>query len=135
MEIMIVLVLIAIATAIGIQPLGHALDRAAVDEGAERYGAVHETARQLAIARARQSRVELDSARRQATISLRLSGTRWDTVETRPLGPARFTASRVIVTFSPMGIGYGASNTSLVFNSGAAAETLTVSRTGRLKRN
>ena len=39
-----------------------------------------------------------------------------------------------VVTFSPLGIGFGASNTSIVFTSGAAAETLTVSRTGRLKR-
>ena len=131
---MIVLVLIALTLAIGIRPVAHALDRAAVNEGAERYGAVHETARALAIARGRQSRVELDSALRQATIALRRSTSQWDTLETRPLGSARFTASRIIVTFSPLGIGYGASNTSLVFSRGAAAETLTVSRTGRLKR-
>jgi hypothetical protein len=132
---MMVMALIAIATAIGIRPMGHALDRAAVDEGAERYGAVHETARAFAIARGRQSRVELDSALRQATISLRRTSSQWDTMEVRALGGAAFTASRIIVTFSPMGIGYGASNTSIVFSAGMAAETLTVSRTGRLKRN
>ncbi len=133
-ELLIVLVLVGIAAAIVVPPLGRSLDRAAVVEGAERYGAVHETARALAVARGRQSRVELDSARREAATSLRRTTIAWDTVDVRGLGRAGFAASRVIVTFSPLGIGFGASNTSIVFTAGAAAETLTVSRTGRLKR-
>jgi prepilin-type N-terminal cleavage/methylation domain-containing protein len=132
-ELLIVLVIIGIVAAVMIPPLGRALDRAAVAEGAERYGAIHETARALAIARGRQSRVELDSARREASIALR-GVTAWDTVDVRNLGRAGFSASRVIITFSPIGIGFGASNTSIVFTAGVAAETLTVSRTGRLKR-
>lgn len=133
-ELLIVLVLIGIAASIVVPPLGRALDRAAVMEGAERYGTVHETARALAVARGKQTRVELDSSRREASVALRRGISAWDTVEVRGLGRAGFAASRIIVTFSPIGIGFGASNTSIVFTAGAAAETLTVSRTGRLKR-
>ncbi len=128
------LVLIGVAAAILVPPLGRSLDRAAVSDGAERYAIAHETARAMAVARARQVRVELDSSRREAVIATRVSATQWDTAVTRSLGRAGFSASRVIVTFSPLGIGFGASNTTLVFTSGAAVETLTVSRTGRLKR-
>lgn len=134
LELLIVLVLIGIAASIVVPPMGRALDRAAVQEGAERYGTLHETARHLAIARGRHARVELDSARREAIIALRRSPTAWDTLDIRPLGRASFTASRIIVTFSPIGIGFGASNTTIAFTAGVAAETLTVSRTGRLRR-
>ena len=133
-ELLIVIVLIGIAAAIVVPPLGHALDQAAVKDGAQRYGIIHETARGLAIARGRQSRVELDSVRGTATIALRRSVTAWDTVEVRSLGRATFSASRIIVTFSPIGVGFGASNTSIMFSAGASADTLTVSRTGRLRR-
>ena len=133
-EVLIVLVLVGIAAAIVTPPLARALDQAAVAEGAERYEIVHETARALAIARGRHVRVELDSARHEAVVAQRVTPTTWDTIQVRALGRASFSASRVIVTFSPLGIGFGASNTSIVFRSGASTDTLTVSRTGRLKR-
>jgi general secretion pathway protein H len=135
LEMLMVVILIGVASAIVMPPLGRALDRAAVAEAAERYAALHETARQLAIARGRHARVEVDSTRREAVIALRRSATAWDTIEVRPLGRAGLSASRTMVIFSPLGIGFGASNTSIVFSSGVAAETVTVSRTGRLRRS
>ena len=133
-EMVMVSILIGVVAAIVVPPLGRALDRAAVDEAAERYSAMHETARQLAIATGRHARVELDSVRREAVVALRRTATAWDTVDARSLGRADLSASRTMVTFSPLGIGFGASNTSIVFTSGMATETVTVSRTGRLKR-
>lgn len=134
-ELLIVLVIVGVIAAIIVPPLGRTLDRIAVEEAASRYRALHEQARSLAISRARPSRVELDSARREAVIALRRSQAIWDTVDVRSLGRARLSASQTMVTFSPLGIGFGASNTRIVFTSGAAAETVTVSRTGRLKRS
>lgn len=134
-EILMVLIIIGLAGSVVMPPLGRALDQAAVAEAAQRYGAIHETARALAIARGRQARVELDSSRRQVVIALRSSASGWDTLETRPLGRARLSVSQTMVTFSPLGIGFGVSNTRLVLTSGSAAETLTVSRTGRLRRS
>jgi prepilin-type N-terminal cleavage/methylation domain-containing protein len=133
-ELLIVLVIVGITASIVVPPLGRSLDRAAVGEGAERYEIVHETARAIAVARGHHVRVELDSARHAAVIAMRVTPSQWDTLQAQPLGRASFSASRVIVTFSPLGIGFGASNTSIVFTSGTAADTVTVSRTGRLKR-
>ena len=135
LEMLMVIILIGVATAVVVPPLGRALDRVAVDEAAERYAALHETARQMAIARGRHARVELDSTRREAVLALRRTATAWDTLEVQSLGRAALSASRTMVTFSPLGIGFGASNTSIVFTAGMAAETVTVSRTGRLRRS
>ncbi len=53
-------------------------------------------------------------------------------------GPARhgvtLTASRSVIRIYSNGMGLGAANTKLVVRRGAAAESLTTSRLGRLKR-
>ena len=41
--------------------------------------------------------------------------------------------SNPVVTFGPNGIGWGASNTRIVLSRGSQAETITVSRVGRVK--
>ena len=133
-EVATVMVIMGIVMSVAIHPIGHALDRAAVDEGAQRYGAMFETARAFAIARARQSRLELDTARGVALIELRRGQGAWDTVDQRPLGGSHVGASTLLVTFSSLGVGLGLSNGRVVFSRGNAADTLTISRTGRLKR-
>jgi hypothetical protein len=42
--------------------------------------------------------------------------------------------SRPVIRLSPVGLGLGGSNTKVVLYRGAAAESLTTSRLGRLKR-
>ena len=132
-ELITVTVIIGVLLSIVGAPLSRELDHTAVREGRDRYSAVHETARQLAIARSTLARVELDSVHAIATVSIR-NGNAWDTLEVRPLGAAHLGFSQRVVTFGPLGLGYGASNTSIIFRRGAAAETLTVSRLGRLRR-
>ena len=133
-EAITVLVLIGLVGSVAIHPMGHALDRAAVAEGAQRYAAMFETARAFAIARARQARLDLDTATRAVTIALRRDTGGWDTVDQRPLGRSRVSATQTVVTFSSLGVALGLSNGRLVFSSGSSADTLTISRTGRLKR-
>ena len=133
-EALTVLVLVGLVASVAAHPMGHALDRAAVDEGAQRYGAMFETARAFAIARARQARLELDTARAVVLIELKRGQSAWDTVDQRPLGSAHVAASATLVTFSSLGVGLGLSNGRIVFARGNAADTLTISRTGRLKR-
>jgi prepilin-type N-terminal cleavage/methylation domain-containing protein len=134
-EMLLVIVVVAVLASIVMPPLGRALDRLAVDEAASRYESLHEAARSIAMARTRLARVQLDSLRHTAVLELKRSPMAWDTLETRDLGRARLSVSQVMVTFSPVGIGFGASNTRIVFTSGAAAETVTVARTGRLRRS
>lgn len=133
-ELMSVVAIMAILAAVAIPPVGRALDQAAVTEAADRYAAVHEATRQLAVARGTLARVEIDTAARAAVLSLQRSRTAWDTVEVAPLGTARIVLTQKVVTFGPFGVGFGAANARIVFVRGATAETLTVSRTGRLKR-
>jgi len=133
-EVATVMVIMGLVMSVAIHPINHALDRAAVDEGSRRYGAMFETARAFAIARARQARLELDTARRTAIIALKRGQISWDTVDQRPLGSARIGATATLVTFSSLGVGLGLSNARIVFSRGNAADTLTISRTGRLKR-
>jgi type II secretory pathway pseudopilin PulG len=129
-----VVVLVGLLAAIVVPPLRTALDQAATDEGAERYAAAHEEARALAQERGRLTRLVLDSVTRSATLSVR-GDTGWEPVRTLPLGPARVAVSQETITFSPLGLGFGASNSRIVFSRGAAAETITVSRTARLRRS
>lgn len=130
---LIVVIIVGLVVAAVVPPLAHALDRLTVDEAVDRYTAIHETTRQLAVTHATLARLEIDTARRSVALSVHGQAS-WDTVEIRPLGGARVSTSQNTVTFNPMGYGWGVSNTSIIVRSGAVAETLTVSRTGRLKR-
>ncbi|MEK7668259.1 MAG: hypothetical protein AAB409_06390 [Gemmatimonadota bacterium] len=133
-ELVIVALTIGVMASIVTPPLRHTLDRIAVVNAAQRYSAVHQAARVTAIARAGLVRHEL--ARDSAAVALTVRNPRgtWDTLRVWTLGSVRVSASQRAVTFSPLGLGYGASNTRVVFSRGAAVETLTVSRTGRLRR-
>jgi len=133
-EMVAALALMIILASIALPPIGRALDAAAVREAADRYTTVHHAARRLASARSRLVRLELDSARGRVVVSVKRSPAAWDTVETRPLGTASLETTQPVITFAPSGLGFGLSNSRIVFRRGAAVETLTVARTGRLKR-
>jgi hypothetical protein len=115
-------------------PVRRYLDSAAVGAAAERFAAVHAVARQTAISQGRLARYEVDRSTNALTLSLQSPLGAWDTLRAVAVGDVRLTVSQPTVTFSPLGIGFGASNTTVIFSRGAAAETLTVSRTGRLRR-
>ncbi len=132
-ELFTVLTLIGLILGIALPPLAHTLDRIAVDEAIDRYAALHETTRQLAIVRADLARIEIDTAQRTAALSVR-GVPMWDTIDVRTLGDAEIATSQPAVTFSPIGYGWGLSNTTIIARRGGVAETVTISRTGRLKR-
>lgn len=133
-ELLSALGIVAILASVAIPPLGRVLDRAAVREGVERFASLHAATRQLAVARSSLARLELDPGRTTATISVQRAPQVWDTVAAYVLGTARFSCSNETLVFGPFGLGYGASNTRVIFSRGAAADTVTTSRTGRLRR-
>lgn len=134
-ELVTIVVLMVILAAIALPPLARQLDAAAVREAADRYTAVHHSARRLSMARGRLVRIELDSARGRAAIAIKRTSTAWDTIELQPFGTAQMEVTQPTLTFAPMGIGFGLSNSRIVFRRGMAAETLNISRTGRLRRD
>ncbi|HXY68260.1 MAG TPA: prepilin-type N-terminal cleavage/methylation domain-containing protein [Gemmatimonadales bacterium] len=134
MEMLCVVAILSIVTAVVTPSLVRYLDQAAVREAVDRFAALHATTRQLAIARGTLARLELDRARPAATLSVQRTPAAWDTVGEYPLGSATVTCSNPAIVFGPLGLGFGLSNTRVIFTRGAAADTVTTSRTGRLRR-
>ena len=133
-ELLSVIAIVGILLSIVTPPLERALDQAAVREGVDRFAELHATTRQLAIARGALARLELDAPARTATLSVRRTAVAWDTVGRYTLGTASLTCTNPTIVFGPLGLGYGTSNTRVIFARGAAADTVTTSRTGRLRR-
>jgi len=133
LEIVLALALIAIAMAFALPAFGRLLDGMAVRSAATEAHALFGTARQVAIHRATPVTVELDTT--GARIVVRTST---DTVRARELGSihgVRLAATRATTVYAASGLGYGASNLTLVISRGGTADTLTVSRLGRVRRN
>jgi Tfp pilus assembly protein FimT len=105
----------------------------AVDRAAREVASFYHAARYGAILRAQPVRIEFGAE----TLRAVYEGLRDSTFLLRP-GPARLgvtlEGSRLVIRISPNGIGYGAANTRIVLRRGSAADTLTTSRLGRLKR-
>lgn len=133
-ELTTTLLILGVVASVAVPPARRLVDRAAVAGAADRYASVHEVARHTAIARGRAARYEVDAAAARMALSLRDPRGGWDTLRVFELGDVRVTVTQPTVTFNPLGIGAGASNTTVAMSRGAAAETLTVSRTGRLRR-
>ncbi len=106
-------------------------------DGIEVRGAVTEIeslfslARHAAIARGTQVNLDLDPSR--GTVTVR-SGT--EIIRSRDVALAHgviLSTSRTSITYSPIGVGYGAANFSMVVKRNKAADTIVVSRLGRVR--
>ena len=130
-ELTIVIGVLAILSAIAMPAVSGLLDRirvrAAVTEVESLFGA----ARHIAIARGAQSTVQIDAA--AGIISVTANDT---VVRSGLVGPefdVKLTSNRTSMSYSATGIGYGAANLSLVVGKGSAADTIVVSRLGRVR--
>lgn len=88
-------------------------------------------ARHIAIARGTQVTLDMDAPHR--VISIR-AGT--EPIRAREIGAAHGVAlstNRTSITYSPIGVGYGASNFTMVVSRNRAADTIVVSRLGRVR--
>jgi prepilin-type N-terminal cleavage/methylation domain-containing protein len=133
-ELLSVMGMLGVLASIVTPPLGRVLDQAAVREGVDRFAALYATTRQLAMSRGALARLELAGGRRAATLSVQRDAHAWDTVAAYTLGSADLSCSTCTLVFNPIGVGYGTSNSRVVFSRRSAADTVTTSRTGRLKR-
>lgn len=109
-------------------------DRTRVTQAAAELSQFYQAARYAAILRA--TRVRIVFGRDTlAAVYERAAG---DSVFLARPGPARhgvsLSATRAAIRIGPTGLGYGAANTTLIVRRGTAADTLTTSRLGRLKR-
>jgi Tfp pilus assembly protein FimT len=107
-------------------------DRASVRSATAEIAAILSSARRAAMLRSTGAMVVIDEARSTASVIVGA-----DTILAhdagRELGVA-IAATRDTVLYGPSGRGWGASNTSIVVSRGQWADTLFVSRLGRVRR-
>jgi prepilin-type N-terminal cleavage/methylation domain-containing protein len=133
-ELAIVLLIVALFTAVGLPRLGPFLDRIATDRAAREVTVALAMARHGAVLHGLRARLTIaaDSLRID-----RLEAAGWIPWK-RWSGPAdhavAIEVSNPVVVFGPTGVGWAASNTKVILRRGSQVETITVSRLGRVKR-
>ncbi|HJU88219.1 MAG TPA: GspH/FimT family pseudopilin [Gemmatimonadaceae bacterium] len=131
-ELVVVLALIGILALFARPAFGGLYDRSTVISATSELVAVIGTARQLAITEGRIVAVRLDAPAGRVVV---FAGR--DTFHVRGLRETHgvtLIASRDSIAFYPTGRGYGAANTSIIIERGTAADTVHVSRLGRVRR-
>lgn len=131
-ELATVAAIIGLVTITGVRGLTHHLDRIAVRNAVNEAGGALARARDEALAHHALVNVRIDTV--DGTIALR----------TRSLRLARYAighehgvtlrTTRDSISFDVRGLGFGAANLTLVARRGSAADTLVVSRLGRVRR-
>jgi len=134
-ELVVVVVVLGLLMGTTAPRLAALRDRAAVRAAAAVVRSALAAARDEARNRAAPAVLALDAAERRVIV-LAGSGTSRDTVLVQPLAPelgVSLERTGDSVRFAPSGIGYGVSNTTIVLRRGDAADTLRVSRLGRVR--
>ena len=129
------MVLVVIGTLVGLAGprLSGYSDRLAVRRAGDETAAFYNRARIAAVYRAERLTVIFSG-----DSLLAVSEGASDSIVWQMPGPTRhgvaMTASRPVIRLYPNGLGLGAANTKLVFQKGTSADSLTISRLGRLRR-
>jgi len=130
-ELTVTICIVSILSAIAIPWAGEVLDRVKVRGAAFEIESLFSAARHIAIARAAHATVDIDTVAR--TISVIIGS---DTVRKREIGAAHdvlLSASRTRMSYTATGMGYGAANLSVAVRRNRAADTVFVSRLGRVR--
>jgi prepilin-type N-terminal cleavage/methylation domain-containing protein len=131
-EVVIVVTISAILATITIPRAGRFIDGIEVRGATTEAASMFSFARHYAIAHGMQTTLDIDPAAR--TVSIKSST---QTIQARDLGAAHgvsISTNRTSITYSPIGVGYGAANLTVVLGRGGAADTIVVSRLGRVRR-
>ena len=130
-ETTLVIALSSALAAISLPRAWSFIDRIEVRGAVTEVESMFSLARHTAIARGSQVSLDIDAAR--SIVSIR-SGT--ETLRVREIGLAHgvsLSANRTGITYSPIGVGYGAANFSLIVSRRQAVDTIIVSRLGRVR--
>lgn len=131
LEISFVLALVGVLLGTVTPGLKHFADRARVDAATHEIARLYDGARFRAVHRGRFVTVTVDTL--AGTVSVEESGTGGVRREMEVAHGVALRVTRRVTTFSPTGLGYGAANTSVIVRRGSAADTVVVSRLGRLR--
>lgn len=132
-ELLVALVVAGVLVALAAPRLAGYGDRVAVRAAVGELEGVFASARELALASRRGAAVRLDTVAGAARIES--GGVRLGERPLRFVYGVRLSASRDSMAYDGRGLGYGAANLRVVAVRGGAAETLYVSRLGRVRRS
>jgi Tfp pilus assembly protein FimT len=130
-ELAIVLSVASAFCAIALPRVAGFIDSIEVRGAVTEIESLFSLARHAAIARGSQSVVDIDES--AGVFSIRV-GT--ELIRSRDVGAAHgvtVSSGRTSMTYSPIGVGYGAANFSLSVARGIAADTIVISRLGRVR--
>ncbi len=130
-ELVLTCTFIGLVAGIAVPRAGAALDRLRLDQAGHEVAGALTLGRAAAIRRSDYAHVIVDEARG----SIRIEAGR-DTLfhrALRDLHRVQLRASKDTITYAPSGFGYGVSNSTIIVSIGERAETVTVSRLGRMR--
>jgi prepilin-type N-terminal cleavage/methylation domain-containing protein len=130
-ELTVTICILTVLSAIAIPRVGEFLDKIRVRSAVAEIESLFSSARHIAIARSSQSTVDIDTI--AGVIYVSVGG---DTLRKRRIGASHdveVSANRVQMSYSATGMGYGAANLSVVVRRNAFADTVFVSRLGRVR--
>jgi prepilin-type N-terminal cleavage/methylation domain-containing protein len=131
LELLLVLTIVALTTAVGLRQAHAWLDRSATRAAILDAGLTVGRARDAALSEHTVVTLRIDTAAGVLTLSAR--GTRFASRLLTHAHDVRIASTRDSVSFDVRGLGYGAANFTLVARRGSAADTLVVSRLGRVR--
>ena len=131
-ELAVVVAIIGLVTMAGIRGLTQHLDRIAVRNAVDEAAGALARARDEALAHHALVSVRIDTT--DATVVLRTGALRLARYAIGHEHGVTLATSRDSVSFDVRGLGFGAANFTLVARRGSAADTLVVSRLGRVRR-
>ena len=130
-ELTVTICILGVLSAIAMPWAGELLDRVRVRGAVVEIESTFSGARHIAIARSAQTTVDIDTVAQAIYVSVGV-----DTLRKREIGAdhgVQLSASRVRMSYSATGMGYGAANLSVFVRRNASADTVFVSRLGRLR--
>jgi len=130
-ELTVTICILTVLSAIAIPRVGGFLDKIRVQSAVAEIESLFSTARHIAIARSEQATVDIDTIAGVIYVSV---GS--DTLRKRRIGATHdveLAANRMQMSYSATGMGYGAANLSVVVRRNAFADTVFVSRLGRVR--
>jgi len=130
-ELTVTVCILCVLSAIAMPLAGKLLDRVRVRGAVVEIQSLFSAARHIAIARSSQATVELDTVAQTIYVTVGV-----DTLRKREIGAehgVRLSTTRERMSYSAIGIGYGAANLSVAVRRNDSVDTVFVSRLGRLR--
>jgi len=130
-ELLITCALLGLFATVALPRTGAALDRIRLRQAGDEVAAALAFGRSAAIARTTYVRVVLDET--EGAVRVEADDEMLLRRDPGPLHRVALRATRDTVTYAPTGLGFGLANTTIAIARGARAETVTVSRLGRVR--